>query len=65
MNDNLNTMLLNRNESELIIYLKDIYRNKTRLSEFDITEMKEYQTENYALLGIIGLVLQNKRNNFV
>ena len=52
-------MLLNRTEPELILYLKKIYRNKTRLSEFEKMEMKEYETENYALLGIIGLVLQN------
>ena len=52
-------MLLNRNESELIVYLKNIYRYKTRLSESDKIEIKEYQTENYAILGIIGLILQN------
>tara|TARA_R110002051_G_scaffold59843_2_gene109786 strand:+ start:691 stop:1059 length:369 start_codon:yes stop_codon:yes gene_type:complete len=47
-------------ESDLIAFLKQVYLNKTKISESDIIELKEYETEDYALLGIIGLILNNK-----
>lgn len=47
-------------ESELITFLKKIYQEKKMLSEVDKKEMTEYETGDYALLGIIGLILKNK-----
>ncbi|OAD39925.1 hypothetical protein [Polaribacter atrinae] len=47
-------------ESDLIAFLKQVYLNKTKISESDIIELKEYETEDYALIGIIGLILNNK-----
>lgn len=57
---NPTTMLFNLCESELIAFLKDRYKNKISISESDKIEMKEYETGNYALLGIIGLIMNNK-----
>ncbi|MCI2230278.1 hypothetical protein MC378_13955 [Polaribacter sp. MSW13] len=47
-------------ESDLIAFLKQVYLNKTKISESDIIELKEYETEDYALIGVIGLILNNK-----
>lgn len=47
-------------ESDLIQLLKEIYSSGKSISETDRKELKEYLTEDYALLGIIGLILQNK-----
>ena len=47
-------------ESDLINYLKNIYLSRAEVSESDKVEMREYETEDYALLGIIGLILNNK-----
>lgn len=55
------TQVLSTNyESEIITLLKKIYQNKVTLSEVDTIELKNYETEDYALLGIIGLLINNK-----
>lgn len=56
----INRFLQENYESELITLLKKIYLNDTKISESDKIELKEYETEDYALLGIIGLILNNK-----
>jgi hypothetical protein len=47
-------------EAKIIDELKKIFYAKTPLSQEDITELNNYNTEDYALLGIIGLLLNNK-----
>lgn len=47
-------------ESEIITLLKEIYQDKAILSEVDTIELKNYETEDYALLGLIGLLIDNK-----
>ncbi len=56
----INEFLQEHYESDLIIFLKRIFKNKTIISESDKNELKAYETEDYALLGIIGLILNNK-----
>jgi len=47
-------------ESEIIALLKKLYQNKASISEVDTIALKNYETEDYALLGIIGLLIDNK-----
>ncbi|MEZ5009465.1 MAG: hypothetical protein R2728_16145 [Chitinophagales bacterium] len=56
----INDFLQEHYESDLINHLKKIYRDKVSLSQADLLEMKAYETEDYALLGIIGLILNSK-----
>lgn len=56
----INTFLQNNYESDLLIFLKKAYQENNKISESDKLEMKEYETEDYALLGIIGLILKSK-----
>lgn len=53
-------MLDSKYESEIIALLKKRYLNKIPFSEVDIIELQNYETEDYALLGIIGLLIDNK-----
>ncbi|MCB0502888.1 MAG: hypothetical protein KDD32_09395 [Bacteroidetes bacterium] len=56
----INAFLEEHYESDLILHLKKLYASHTILSEADQLELKGYETEDYALLGIIGLLLNNK-----
>ncbi len=56
----IKNILINNYESEIITLLKKIYQNKTKLSEVDILELKKHETEDYVLLGVIGLLIDNK-----
>lgn len=56
----LKTFLSTNYESEIIALLKKVYQDNTTLSEVDTIELKNYETEDYALLGIIGLLIDNK-----
>ena len=47
-------------ETEIISTLKELFVNKFPFSSEDLTELKKYDTEDYALIGIIGLILKNK-----
>ena len=47
-------------ESEITKILINIYKNKVELSGADIIELKKYETEDYALLGITGLIINSK-----
>ncbi len=47
-------------ESEIIDFLEGIYLNKTQLSESETIKLNNFKTSNYALLGIIGLILKEK-----
>ena len=56
----IKTILAKSYELEIIALLKEIYQDKATLSEVDVLELKKYETEDYALLGIIGLLIDNK-----
>jgi hypothetical protein len=53
--------LLEQNcESEIIDVLLKIYFEKTKLSKSELIALNNFKTSNYALLGIIGLLLNEK-----
>jgi len=56
----IKNLLSTNYESEIIALLKEIYQNKATLSKVDTIALKNYETEDYALLGIIGLLIDNK-----
>lgn len=47
-------------EANIIPVLKKLFVSSFHFSSEDITELKNYETEDYALIGIIGLILKNK-----
>jgi hypothetical protein len=47
-------------ESEIIDALLEIHHNKIELSEAEISALHNFVTSNYALLGLIGLLLNEK-----
>jgi len=53
----IKNLLSSNYESEIIALLKEIYQNKATLSEVDTIALKNYETEDYALLGIIAYLL--------
>jgi len=53
-------ILEENDESKITGILKNMYLEKQTLSESDIIELKKYDTEDYALLGIIGLLINCK-----
>lgn len=56
----IETFLQQNDESDLLDFLKNAYLNKTTLSDSDKIELDEYQSTDYALLGVIGLLLDDK-----
>ncbi|MBG7612333.1 hypothetical protein IU405_08745 [Polaribacter sp. BAL334] len=56
----IETFLKNNSESDVIELLKKLYASNTKISEYDKIKLQEYETADYALLGIIGLILDNK-----
>jgi hypothetical protein len=61
----IDKLLKEHSESELIASLKKIHLTKIHLSESDRMKLKEYETSDYILLGIIGLILHNKPRIFL
>jgi len=55
-----NTKLKTHSESELMIQLKRIYSESIEISKEDKRVLQESLTTNYALLGMIGLILKDK-----
>ena len=53
-------ILEENDESEITDILKNMYLEKQSLSESDIIELKKYDTEDYAFLGIIGLLIESE-----
>jgi len=47
-------------EADIILALKELFVSNFHFSSEDIAELKNYETEDYALIGIIGLILKNK-----
>ncbi|MQP24064.1 hypothetical protein GFJ94_03175 [Flavobacterium sp. LMO8] len=56
----IETFLKNNSESDVMEWLKKLYANDAKISEYDKIKLQEYETADYALLGIIGLILDNK-----
>ena len=56
----IKTILTKNYESEITAILKEHFKNEVTLSKVDIRALKNYETEDYALLGIIGLLIDNK-----
>lgn len=47
-------------EADIILALKELFVSNSTFSSEDISKLKNYDTEDYALIGIIGLILKNK-----
>ena len=56
----IQTFIKNNCESDLMEWLKKLYTNDAKISESDKIKLQEYETADYVLLGIIGLILDNK-----
>ena len=41
-------------------YLKNIFIENNKLSEIDIRILKDYKSTNYAMIGLVGLVINCK-----
>jgi len=52
--------LFNLPVNEIIYFLKNIYKEKTPLSEVEKNILREAEIYDYLLLGIIGLLIDNK-----
>lgn len=53
-------LLYNHSNHEILETLKNAYRNKETLSEEDAMILKEFETYDYDLLGMIGLFVNCK-----
>ncbi len=58
--NSLKNILLNSNVSEIKRHLVYFYKNRIVLSNSDIFELKAFETSDYALMGIIGLLINSK-----
>jgi len=52
-------LLENHSEHELILSLKDLFRESKVLTDEDKKCLNSYDTSDYALIGIIGLLLRS------
>ena len=58
--NSIKNILLNNNDSEIKSHLVNFYKNNIVLSYSDIYELKTFETSDYALMGIIGLLINSK-----
>ena len=56
----LQTMLNEGTEIDIFDYLEPLYLENRKLSETEIKTLKAYDTSNYAMLGLIGLLVNCK-----
>ena len=56
----LQTLLYEGSETEIFAFLKSLYSENRKLSEMDIKILKAYETTNYAMIGLIGLLINSK-----
>lgn len=56
MKDKLNELC----EAELKVLLKTLYREKSTLTVEDRDALKKFETQSFALLGIIGLLIDSE-----
>jgi len=53
--------ILNKgSEIDIFAYFKLLFNENTKLSEIDIKTLKAYETTNYAMIGLIGLLINCK-----
>ena len=52
--------MIEGSEIEILTYLKTIFIENNKLSEIDIRILKDYESTNYAMNGLIGLVINCK-----
>ena len=56
----LQTILNQGYEIDIFAHLKHLFIEKSKLSEMDIKILKAYETTNYAMIGLIGLLINSK-----
>ncbi len=56
----INDKLFDLPVNETIDFLKEVYKNKIELSQREVNFLKEKEIYDYILLGIIGLLIDNK-----
>ena len=56
----INDKLFDLPVNETIDFLKEVYKNKIELSQREVNLLKEKEIYDYILLGIIGLLINNK-----
>lgn len=56
----LKDILEQRNESEMMDVLEELYLKSTTLSKSERIALNNFKTTNYALIGLIGLILNDK-----
>jgi hypothetical protein len=56
----LQTVLNEGTEIDVFDYLESMYLENKKLSETEIKTLKAYETSNYAMLGLIGLLVHCK-----
>lgn len=59
MND-IENILKEGSGDEIFTYLKTLYIENKTLTEIDIKTLKEYETSSYAMIGLIGLLINCK-----
>lgn len=59
LND-LQYLLKHRSETELFAYLKSLFIENKVLSEVDLSALKTYESTNYGMIGLIGLLINSK-----
>ena len=58
--NSINDELFDLPVNETIDFLKEVYKNKIELSQREVSLLKEKEIYDYILLGIIGLLINNK-----
>tara|TARA_R110001632_G_scaffold1883_4_gene8467 strand:+ start:7971 stop:8342 length:372 start_codon:yes stop_codon:yes gene_type:complete len=58
--NSINDELFDLPVNETIDFLKEVYKNKIELSQREVNLLKEKEIYDYILLGIIGLLINNK-----
>ena len=58
--NSINDELFDLPVNETIDFLKEVYKNKIELSQREVNLLKEKKIYDYILLGIIGLLINNK-----
>lgn len=56
----ISDFIQNHSEYELLAYLKGVHEQSLPLSPSDAEALLIYETEDYAVMGVIGLILHSK-----
>ncbi|GAA4892509.1 hypothetical protein GCM10023311_16250 [Flaviramulus aquimarinus] len=52
--------MIEGSEIDIFAYLKPLFIENSKLSEIDIKTLKAYETTNYGMIGLIGLLINSK-----